>query len=98
MPQFIDCVGVPSPQPSIISLDCIKNSDQMRDITWTEWTADHATGQGTRVRVKEAAKNTTTETTRDITKDVTVELRNPVLSPQGLVFTDIIIEGRTYQQ
>ncbi|ANE03607.1 hypothetical protein [Corynebacterium crudilactis] len=86
-PGYIDCVAAPTQQPSEISLNCAMDIDQLTDISWSAWTADSATGTGTRVVVSDTGEETETE-------DVAVKLSFPTQSSQGLVFTQVTVDGQ----
>lgn len=81
VPGFIDCVAAPVEEPSTITLNCADGSDQLVDIEWVEWGEDEATGSGTR------------QTPAGEEEDVDVLLSVPTTSPQGLVFTQITVDG-----
>lgn len=85
-PQFINCVSAPATEPTEISLNCIDNSDVLKNISWTDWQADAAYGTASRV------SGTTT------VENVAVQLAAPTQTPQGLVFTQIIVDGATFTQ
>lgn len=86
-PGYIDCVAAPTQQPAEISLNCAMDTDQLTDISWSEWDADSATGTGTRIVTTADGQETETE-------DVEVELSIPTESSQGLVFTQVTVDGQ----
>ena len=86
-PGYIDCVAAPIQQPAEISLNCAMDIDQLTDISWSEWDADSATGTGTRIVTTADGQETETE-------DVEVELSFPTESSQGLVFTQVTVDGQ----
>ncbi|MGC2865841.1 hypothetical protein ACMG4H_13410 [Corynebacterium glutamicum] len=86
-PGYIDCVAAPIQQPAEISLNCAMDIDQLTDISWSEWDADSATGTGTRIVTTADGQETETE-------DVEVELSFPTESSQGLVFTQVAVDGQ----
>lgn len=85
-PSFIDCVAAPVQTPDTVSLNCADNSDSLMDIEWDQWGADEATGTGTRETVDETGEVTTVEATE-------IVLATPFEGPQGLVFTEITVDG-----
>ncbi|BAU95368.1 hypothetical protein N24_1106 [Corynebacterium suranareeae] len=86
-PGYIDCVAAPTQQPSEISLNCAMDIDQLTEISWSSWDAESATGTGTRVVTTADGQETETE-------DVEVELSFPTESSQGLVFTQVTVDGQ----
>lgn len=86
-PGYIDCVAAPIQQPAEISLNCAMDIDRLTDISWSEWDADSATGAGTRIVTTADGQETETE-------DVEVELSFPTESSQGLVFTQVTVDGQ----
>lgn len=86
-PGYIDCVAAPVQQPKEISLNCVEDIDQLTKISWDSWDADSATGTATRVAVADNGEETET-------KNVSVELSFPAESSQGLVFTQVTVDGQ----
>ena len=86
-PGYIDCVAAPTQQPAEISLNCAMDIDRLTDISWSEWDADSATGTGTRIVTAANGQETETE-------DIEVELSFPTESSQGLVFTQVTVDGQ----
>lgn len=80
-PGFIDCVAAPVEEPTTITLNCADGSDQLINIEWTEWDEESAVGTATRQSPEGAQE------------DVDVLLSLPTTSPQGLVFTQITVDG-----
>lgn len=85
-PSFIDCVAAPVQTPDTVSLNCADNSDSLMGIEWDQWDTDEATGTGTRETVDETGETTTVEATE-------IVLAAPFEGPQGLVFTEITVDG-----
>lgn len=86
MPKFIDCAGSPEELPTALSLDCSSNKDKLTEITWTSITQDKAQGTGT--RVKEDASGT-----KSSTQGVPVVLSKPVKQDNGLVYSQVEVDG-----
>lgn len=87
LPGYIDCVAAPEQQPTDISLNCADNGDQLIEIEWASWDEDAASGTATRV-------TTTTEGEETTTEDVEVELTFPTVTSQGLVFSQVTVNGQ----
>ncbi|MGD7001778.1 hypothetical protein [Corynebacterium halotolerans] len=85
-PSFIDCVAAPAQTPDTVSLDCTNNSDALVEIEWQEWGAEEATGTGTRETMDTAGETTSED-------NVEIVLASPFAGPQGLVFTEITVDG-----
>lgn len=85
-PSFIDCVSAPEQTPETVSLNCTDNSDNLVAIEWEEWGTEEATGTGTRETMDAAGEVTSTESTE-------IVLAAPFEGPQGLVFTEITVDG-----
>lgn len=85
-PSFIDCVAAPVQTPATVSLNCADDSDSLVAIVWEEWGAEEATGTGTRETMDETGEVTTVESTE-------IVLAAPFQGPQGLVFTEITVDG-----
>ena len=81
LPGFIDCVGTPSEEPEVITLDCVTYADQLTNIEWEEWGEDEATGTGLRL------------STLGQEDEVEVVLSTVTTTPQGLVFSQITVDG-----
>lgn len=86
-PSFIDCVAAPVQTPNAVSLSCADNSDNLVDIDWEEWGAEEATGTGTR----EVLDPETGEVEAE--DDIEIILATPFEGAQGLVFTEITVDG-----
>lgn len=86
LPGYIDCVAAPAQEPATISLNCADNSDQLTAIEWESWDEDTATGTATRIIFTPAGAQETTE-------DVEVELSFPTETSQGLVFSQVEVDG-----
>lgn len=86
-PAFIDCVAAPVQTPNAVSLSCADNSDNLVDIDWEEWGVEEATGTGTR----EVLDPETGEVEAE--DDIEIILASPFEGPQGLVFTEITVDG-----
>ena len=91
LPGFIDCVGSPELRPGRLALACADNNDRLIDITWDEWTASSASGTAT--RETNDCDPSCARGTFERTRGVEVELSEPVHSPQGLVFTRLVVDG-----
>lgn len=87
LPGYIDCVAAPAQEPQIISLNCADNSDQLTEIEWDAWDEDAATGTASRIIF-------TPEGTQEITEGVEVELTFPTETSQGLVFSQVEVDGQ----
>lgn len=81
LPGFIDCVGTPAEEPEVITLDCVTYADQITNIEWEEWGEDEAVGTGLRL------------STLGQEDDVEVVLSSLTTTPQGLVFSQIAVDG-----
>lgn len=79
-PGYIDCVGAPTQKPEIITFTCADAGDQLQDIEWDKW--DKVSATGTAVRVTEGVR-----------RNVDVELTKPIESPQGVVFSQVQVDG-----
>lgn len=91
LPGVIECVGSPELRPGSLALTCADANDRLIDITWDEWTATSASGTATRETNDcdpDCARGTFGKT-----RGVEVELSEPVRSPQGLVFTRLVVDG-----
>lgn len=86
LPGYIDCVAAPVQEPVSISLNCADNSDQLTDIDWESWDETGATGSGSRIILSPAGEE-------EVTEDVEVELSFPTATSQGLVFSQVTVEG-----
>lgn len=86
-PSFIDCVAAPAQTPETVSLSCADDSDSLTTIEWTEWGTAEATGTGTRETRDPVTGQVASE------EDVEIVLATPVQGVQGLVFTEITIDG-----
>lgn len=89
LPGYVDCIGSPTPQPKAISLRCVDDSIRLVDISWDSWTSTKATGRGTVM--------TGTGADATATPDASVELTDPFVSPAGLAFTRIKVDGNMMQ-
>lgn len=87
LPGYIDCVAAPTREPQVISLNCADNSDQLTAIEWVSWDEDGATGSGTRII-------TTTVGEQEVIEDVDVELSAVTETSQGLVFSQVEVDGQ----
>ena len=87
LPGYIDCVAAPAREPQTISLNCADNSDQLTAIEWDTWDEDAATGTASRIIF-------TPEGTQEITEGVEVELTFPTETSQGLVFSQVEVDGQ----
>lgn len=87
LPGYIDCVAAPTREPQVISLNCADNSDQLTAIEWVSWDEDGATGSGTRIL-------TTTVGEQEVIEDVDVELSAVTETSQGLVFSQVEVDGQ----
>ena len=87
LPGYIDCVAAPTREPQVISLNCADNSDQLTAIEWVSWDEDGATGTGTRIV-------TTTVGDEEVIEDVDVELSAVTETSQGLVFSQVEVDGQ----
>lgn len=87
LPGYIDCVAAPTREPQVISLNCADNSDQLTAIEWVSWDEDGATGTGTRIV-------TATVGEEEVTEDVEVELSAVTETSQGLVFSQVEVDGQ----
>lgn len=87
LPGYIDCVAAPTREPQMISLNCADNSDQLTAIEWVSWDEDGATGSGTRIL-------TTTVGEQEVIEDVDVELSAVTETSQGLVFSQVEVDGQ----
>lgn len=87
LPGYIDCVAAPTREPQVISLDCADNSDQLTAIEWVSWDEDGATGTGTRIV-------TATVGDEEVIEDVDVELSAVTETSQGLVFSQVEVDGQ----
>lgn len=81
LPGFIDCVGTPSEEPEVITLDCVSYADQLTNIEWEEWGGDEAVGTGLRLSAVGQED------------DVEVVLSTLTTTPQGVVFSQITVDG-----
>lgn len=93
LPGVIECVGTPELRPESLALSCADDHDRLVDIRWSQWTGDEAVGTATRETNDcdpDCARGTVEKT-----RDVEVELSEPVQSPQGLVFTRVVVDGET---
>lgn len=86
-PSFIDCVAAPAQTPETVTLNCADSSDLLVEIEWDKWEADEATGTGTR----ETLDATTGETT--VEEDIEIILATPISAVQGLIFSEISVDG-----
>lgn len=87
LPGYIDCVAAPTREPQVISLNCADNSDQLTAIEWVSWDEDGATGTGTRIV-------TATVGEQEVIEDVDVELSAVTETSQGLVFSQVEVDGQ----
>lgn len=87
LPGYIDCVAAPTREPQVISLNCADNSDQLTAIEWVSWDEDGATGTGTRIV-------TATVGEEEVIEDVDVELSAVTETSQGLVFSQVEVDGQ----
>lgn len=87
LPGYIDCVAAPTREPQMISLNCADNSDQLTAIEWVSWDEDGATGTGTRIV-------TATVGDEEVIEDVDVELSAVTETSQGLVFSQVEVDGQ----
>ena len=87
LPGYIDCVAAPTREPQVISLNCADNSDQLTAIEWVSWDEDGATGSGTRIV-------TTAVGEQEVIEDVDVELSAVTETSQGLVFSQVEVDGQ----
>lgn len=87
LPGYIDCVAAPTREPQVISLNCADNSDQLTAIEWVSWDEDGATGTGTRIV-------TATVGDEEVIEDVDVELSAVTETSQGLVFSQVEVDGQ----
>lgn len=87
LPGYIDCVAAPTREPQVISLNCADNSDQLTAIEWVSWDEDGATGTGTRII-------TATVGDEEVIEDVDVELSAVTETSQGLVFSQVEVDGQ----
>ncbi|MDY3127113.1 MAG: hypothetical protein SOW59_03140 [Corynebacterium sp.] len=78
---FIDCVSIPTVEPASITLDCVNNQDVISNIEWTSW--DDTTAQGTGSRANAAGR----------TVDADIVLSQPAVTTEGVVFTQIEVDG-----
>ncbi|QTH60625.1 hypothetical protein J5O04_05845 [Corynebacterium hindlerae] len=78
IPGYIDCFGIPSKQPSSLSLDCVNSIPRLEDISWEYWSESRAVGTGTLIDAFTTTPN------------VSVELSSPI---EG-VFTDLTVAGQ----
>lgn len=87
LPGYIDCVAAPAQEPVTISLNCADNSDQLTEIEWDAWDEDGATGTGARITLSPAGE-------QEVTQEVEVELTFPTETSQGLVFSQVEVDGQ----
>lgn len=87
LPGYIDCVAAPTQEPEVISLNCADNSDQLTAIEWESWDEDGAAGTGTRI-------TTTLVGEQEVIEDVDVELSVVTETSQGLVFSQVEVDGQ----
>lgn len=80
LPGFIDCLGAPEHRPTQLSLTCKSAEDRLVEVRWTGWESETATGSAVRQTGEDSHR-------------VRVELSEPVLSPQGLVFSRLSVNG-----
>lgn len=93
LPGVIECVGTPELRPDSLALACADDHDRLIDIRWSQWTGDEAAGTATRETndcEPSCARGSVART-----RGVEVELSEPVQSPQGLVFTRVVVDGQT---
>ena len=83
----LPCVAAPTREPQVISLTCADNSDQLTAIEWVSWDEDGATGTGTRIV-------TATVGDEEVIEDVDVELSAVTETSQGLVFSQVEVDGQ----
>ena len=76
--SFVDCVSAPAEEPRQVTLDCSAPANAVTAITWSEWDEDEATGTGT---------NQVTGLSSEVV------LSSPEEGTQGLVFTEITVDG-----
>lgn len=48
LPGYADCQAAPVTEPATLTLDCVRLDDRVTGVQWDEWTAEGATGTGTR--------------------------------------------------
>ncbi|APT88572.1 hypothetical protein CFRA_03980 [Corynebacterium frankenforstense DSM 45800] len=48
LPGYADCQAAPVAEPATLTLDCMRLDDRVTGVRWDEWTAEGATGTGTR--------------------------------------------------
>ena len=82
IPGVIECVGTPEFEPATLALSCTDDSDRLVQIDWDTWTEDSATGTA----VREAGGKRT--------RGVEVTLSEPVITSQGLVFSQVTVDDR----
>lgn len=91
LPGVIECVGSPEMRPPSLALACADANDLLTNITWDEWTTTSASG--TAVRETNNCEPNCARGRFEKTRGVEVELSEPVRSPQGLVFTKLVVDG-----
>ncbi|MGP6173701.1 hypothetical protein [Corynebacterium sp. A21] len=86
-PSFIDCVAAPAQTPETVSLSCADDSDSLTTIEWAEWGTTEATGTGIRETLNPVTGQVVTA------EDVEIILATPIEGAQGLVFTELTVNG-----
>ncbi|WJY67707.1 hypothetical protein [Corynebacterium auris] len=83
LPVLRNCGEAGEIEPNQVDLACAEQNDFIEDIEWNEWSADLATGVGTRV---------TREPDRRV-EDIEIVLGNPELIDGELQFTTVTVDG-----
>lgn len=76
---YIDCVATPATEPEEITLDCTDTDNVVTDITWSAWTEDYATGEGTDIDGNVTA----------------ITLSSPQATGEDVTFTTLTVNGVT---
>ncbi|MEZ2122386.1 hypothetical protein [Corynebacterium sp. CCM 9203] len=93
LPGVINCVSAPTQRPTTLNLACSGNEDRLVDIVWLTWGTEEATGTAT--RITNTCDPTCVDGKKRTTPDVDVVLNLPRNTPQGIAFTQIIVDGET---
>ena len=76
LPGYADCQAAPVTEPATLTLDCVRLDDRVTSVQWDEWTAEGATGTGTRGSEKvdvELSEPTANEAGATVFTTVTVD-------------------------
>ncbi len=80
-PGVIDCISPAVIKPATLHISCVDETDIVKDIKWTTWSEQTATGTGKRVKQGEDPET------------VTIKLSDPQKSNFGVIFETILVNG-----